>query len=142
MPGWIRIPTGIIGKVTPTAALVYAVICDAGNMQPVQLSTAQIAQRSGCSERHARRCVDELITACYLSERLVSVGIRELIPAALMEPTRQHSTQKPVRGAKPIRRQPQQSSLPPIEELERMCNAGELMGKLTFTDDGDKEAVL
>lgn len=140
MSGWIRIPTGIIGKVTPTAAIVYAVICDAGNMQPVRLSTAQIAQRAGCTDRHARRCVDELIRSCYLSERLVGVGIRELIPAALMEPTRQHTAQKPVRGAKPIRRQPQQySSLPPAEELDRMLDAGELMGQLTFTD---KEATL
>lgn len=124
---WLRIPAEILGKVTPTAALVYAVIADAGNMGPVQLSAAQIAQRAGCTDRHARRCIDELLRASYLAERLTGT-VRELTPAPLMEPKRRHDV-KPVRGARPLRRE---SSLGPIEELEAIMNE-QIDGQHTFT---------
>ena len=119
---WIRVPVSLIGHVQPSALIVYAVICDRGNMQPVQTTVQSIAAAAGVSDRTARRAIADLTDAGALTVQRTQYGVT-LTPASLMQPTRQKPQQpqqqprRTVRGARPM----QQSSID-MRDVEALVN--------------------
>lgn len=136
---WLRLPVELIGKVSPTAAIVAAVICDRGNMQPVELSGEQLAEAAGCCVRTVRTALHELENKGYCIVYRTRSGLR-ITPAELMNAKRSSTAIRSsaparagaVRGARPLQR----SSID-IREAEKLVNNfGELPGQLTFTGAG------
>ena len=137
---WLRMPVELIGKVSPTAAIVAAVICDRGNMRTIELTGEQLATAAGCCVRTVRTALHELESQGFCVVHRTRSGL-EITPAELMLPKRSPAGIRSsalalagaVRGARPLQRL-QRSSID-IREAEKLVNnfGGELPGQLTFT---------
>lgn len=132
-------PVELIGKVSPTAAIVAAVICDRGNMRTIELTGEQLATAAGCCVRTVRTALHELESQGFCVVHRTRSGL-EITPAELMLPKRSPAgirSSAParagaVRGARPLQR----SSIDLREAEKLVNNFGELPGQLTFTGTG------
>lgn len=133
---WLRLPCELIGKVSATAAIVAAVICDRGNMGAVDLTGEQLATAAGCCVRTVRSALHELEAQGFCVVHRNRNGLR-ITPAELMLPKRSGAAIRSaparagaVRGARPLM---QQSSIDLTEAQKLVNRFDELPGQLTFT---------